>query len=48
VLRNHDEVARFMDGLEILEPGVVTVDNWRHRSTFERDIPIYAVAGLKP
>jgi trans-aconitate methyltransferase len=48
VLRNHDEVARFMDGLEILEPGVVTVDNWRHQSTFERDIPIYAVAGLKP
>jgi hypothetical protein len=48
VLRSRDEVARFFEGLEILEPGVVTVDNWRNQSSFERDIPIYGAAGLKP
>lgn len=29
VLRSHDEVARFFDGLELVEPGVVQVDEWR-------------------
>jgi trans-aconitate methyltransferase len=28
VLRSRDEVARFFDGLDVLEPGVVQVDDW--------------------
>ncbi len=28
-LRTHDEVARFFDGLEVLDPGVVSISNWR-------------------
>jgi SAM-dependent methyltransferase len=27
--RTHDEFARFFDGLELVEPGVVQVDRWR-------------------
>ena len=30
--RTHAEVARFFDGLELLEPGVVVVPQWRPRS----------------
>jgi S-adenosyl methyltransferase len=29
VMRSHDEVARFFDGLELVEPGVVQVNEWR-------------------
>ena len=29
VLRSHDEVARFFAGCELVEPGVVQVDEWR-------------------
>jgi hypothetical protein len=29
VLRTHDQVVRFFDGLELVEPGVVAVDRWR-------------------
>jgi hypothetical protein len=29
VLRSHGEVARFFDGMELVEPGVVQVDEWR-------------------
>jgi hypothetical protein len=28
-LRRHDEVARFFDGLDVLEPGVVSISSWR-------------------
>lgn len=28
VLRNHDQVSRFFDGLELVEPGLVRVDQW--------------------
>ncbi|HEY0536312.1 MAG TPA: SAM-dependent methyltransferase [Actinoplanes sp.] len=27
--RTHDEIARFFDGFELVEPGLVTVDAWR-------------------
>ena len=33
--RSHDEVTRFFDGLEILEPGVVPVQEWRPASDEE-------------
>ena len=28
-MRNHTDVARFFDGYELVEPGVVLVDDWR-------------------
>lgn len=28
ILRSHDEVSRFFDGLELVDPGVVQVDQW--------------------
>ena len=34
-LRNHDEVARFFTGLDLVEPGVVEVSKWRPRSELE-------------
>jgi hypothetical protein len=33
--RTHDEVARFFDGLELLEPGLVPVQKWRPGSEVE-------------
>jgi hypothetical protein len=47
-LRDRDGVARFLDGLEILEPGVVPVDRWRSEPVLERGIPIYGAVGRKP
>jgi S-adenosyl methyltransferase len=51
-LRDHAGVARFFDGLELLEPGVVTVDQWRpgdeHRRPGDRPTPIYGAVGRKP
>jgi hypothetical protein len=29
VVRSRDEVGRFLDGLELVEPGIVQVDRWR-------------------
>jgi hypothetical protein len=33
--RSHAEVARFFDGLELIEPGVVAVQQWRPGSEIE-------------
>src|SRR5208282_5799137 len=33
--RDHGEVARFFDGLDLVEPGVVPVPQWRPGSEFE-------------
>jgi hypothetical protein len=27
--RNHDQVARFFDGMDLVEPGLVRVEEWR-------------------
>jgi hypothetical protein len=35
--RTHAEVARFFDGLELLEPGVVVVPQWRPQSRAEAE-----------
>jgi S-adenosyl methyltransferase len=35
VLRDHAQVTRFFDGLELLEPGVVQLSKWRPRSEVE-------------
>jgi hypothetical protein len=34
-LRGHDETARFFDGLELVEPGIVTSSKWRPDSDLE-------------
>jgi len=33
--RTHDEVTRFFDGLDLVEPGVVAVPRWRPASDLE-------------
>ena len=33
--RSHAEVSRFFDGLELVDPGVVAVQNWRPGSEIE-------------
>jgi S-adenosyl methyltransferase len=33
--RTHAEVSRFFDGLELVAPGVVAVQNWRPASEIE-------------
>jgi hypothetical protein len=39
VLRTHAEVARFFDGLDLVEPGAVRISKWRPRSDPEALAP---------
>jgi hypothetical protein len=52
VLRTHDEVSRFFAGLELLDPGVVLVDQWRRDPDAETYdglmLPIYGGVARKP
>ncbi|SES31496.1 S-adenosyl methyltransferase [Lentzea xinjiangensis] len=45
--RTHAEVTRFFDGLDLLEPGVVAVNDWRPDS-FEDHTAIYGAVARKP
>lgn len=47
--RSRDEVARFFDGLEIVEPGLVQVHQWRPDSEVDPDAPasIWCAVGRK-
>jgi hypothetical protein len=55
-LRGRDEVARFFDGLEVVEPGVVQVHRWRRGAADTGTggpadapaTPIYGAVGRKP
>jgi hypothetical protein len=52
-LRDRADIARFFDGLELLEPEVVPVDQWRptgghRRRPGHRTTPIYGAVGRKP
>lgn len=52
VLRTDEQIERFFDGLEILDPGVVQVDQWRPDGDIVlppggRKPPFYAGIGLK-
>jgi hypothetical protein len=49
-LRTPDEVARFFDGLDIVEPGLVPIDRWRpDGGTPTGDpYPMLGAVGLKP
>lgn len=46
-LRDHERITRFFDGLEILEPGVVPVSQWRPEALpFGTPPPVSALAGV--
>jgi hypothetical protein len=50
-LRSREEVAGFLDGLELVEPGLVTVPEWRPEPgepAAGQLIPLYAVVARKP
>lgn len=56
VLRSQAEIARFFDTLELLEPGLVPIDDWRPSEAHPRPpappagrpTPIYVAIGRKP
>ena len=52
VLRTRSEVARFLDGLDILEPGIVTLDHWPWSDwptgPPTRPVAAYCALGRKP
>ena len=53
VLRSRDEVARFVDGLEVIDPGVVPLNEWHPEGANTLDlgdtvIPIYGAIARKP
>ena len=45
-LRERGQVDRFFDGLELVEPGVVAVPQWRPGSEFEAKSPAYVWGGV--
>jgi hypothetical protein len=49
-LRPFAAVSRFLDGLELVDPGVVRVDEWRPDPDVPADVvtPIYGAIGRKP
>jgi hypothetical protein len=50
-LRAHDEVCRFFEGLELLEPGVVQLHRWRIDTAAavpHHDLANYGAIGRKP
>ncbi|MFI7208101.1 SAM-dependent methyltransferase [Micromonospora aurantiaca (nom. illeg.)] len=50
-LRNPEQMARFFDGLELLEPGIVSVSRWRRESdpsSTPADVDALCGVGRKP
>jgi hypothetical protein len=53
VLRSHAEIARFFEGLEMVDPGLVQLHRWRPKpdeaeSVLHYDVPAYAGVARKP
>ena len=55
VVRPRDEIARFFDGLDLVEPGLVQIDRWRPSPAGDaaadpaaRPAPIYGAVARKP
>jgi trans-aconitate methyltransferase len=48
VLRSRSEVARFFDGVELVDPGIALVSDWHIESPGQIDLPVYAGVGVKP
>jgi hypothetical protein len=50
-LRDRDAVAGWLEGLDLVEPGIVEVDKWRPADgdpVFTSGMPLYGVAARKP
>jgi hypothetical protein len=47
-LRSRDEIAGFLDGLELVDPGLVPLPEWRALANPTYVIPCYAAVGRKP
>jgi S-adenosyl methyltransferase len=48
-MRSREEVARFFDGLELVEPGLVPVPQWRpDPDTKAVPAPLWCAVGRKP
>jgi hypothetical protein len=50
-LRDRDDVAGWLDGMELVEPGIVDVDKWRSADgdpEYPDGIPLYGAVGRKP
>ncbi|MFG1925086.1 SAM-dependent methyltransferase [Cryptosporangium sp. NPDC048952] len=45
--RCHEDILRFFDGLELVEPGVVTVTDWRPPGPDHEPTPLYGGIALK-
>ena len=45
--RTHTEFARFFEGLDLVEPGVVPLPQWRSLASPSQRIPAYAAVGRK-
>ena len=54
VIRGHGEISRFFDGLDLVSPGLVQIDEWRPRGEAEpipltgRTTPIFGAVAHKP
>jgi S-adenosyl methyltransferase len=53
VLRSYAEIARFFEGLDMVDPGLVQLHRWRPdpadaESVLNYDVPAYAGVALKP
>jgi hypothetical protein len=51
IVRSGEDIARFFDGLDLVEPGLVTADNWRPdtpASSGGWEMPYYVAIGRKP
>lgn len=46
-LRDRDEVSRFFDGMEMLEPGVVDVATWRSGLAEVQPTMVYGGVAVK-
>jgi hypothetical protein len=50
VLRDRGEIARFFNGLEMVEPGIVQADQWRTAAgpSVPSKVAVYCGVGRKP
>jgi hypothetical protein len=46
--RTHDQIAAYFDGLDLLEPGLVPLHQWRASDSSALPVPAYAGLGRKP
>ena len=46
ILRDRAEISRFFNGLEVVDPGIAKISEWRPRSEVERTAPAILWAGV--